>query len=273
MINPLLPVHHFISRSAIIGHETSWKISDFGAAQFKHAYDADLLQTIAEKARAFKEKHAHKKHLDLTYIAGAHRQIPEIDELIHDKSRLDRLSELAGTKLEPYPLSVIRSTITYMGPHDQDSTIDWHSDGVPVTELISLDISDPIIGGELEIYLGNCEVGKSITDEGRALPEDKILRIPHRLGYSVMGQFLGILHRTTPIKYGHRLTLNVNLRSAERSFVDDNRPFYLAADTDHDDAWMDEIKADVWKNQLPAYRRFEEIRTDKAAGQSASSPK
>lgn len=255
---PLL--RHYISRSAIIGHDTSWKVSDFGAAQFEHAYDADLLAHIAEKAKALKSEHAHQKHLNLTYIAGADRYIPEINELTHDKTRLERLSDLAGTRLEPYPLSVIRSTVTYMGPSAGDGTIDWHSDGVPLTELVSLDISDPIIGGELEIYLGNSEAGKCETDAGRELPESKILRIPHRVGYSTVGQFLGVLHRTAPIRYGHRLTLNLNLRSVDRSFVDDNRPFYLAADTDHDDAWMDEIREDVWNNQLPSYRKFEQNR-------------
>ena len=53
------------------------------------------------------------------------------------------------------------------------------------------------------------------------------------------------------------MTLVLNLRSVERSFVDDNRLFYLAADTDQEDEWVKEIASDVWNNQLPAYRRAE----------------
>ena len=220
------------------------------------------MDTIKFKALELKDKQAQQKHLDLTFITGADRFIPEINELFHDKLRLERLSDYAGTKLEPYPLSIVGSTVTYMGPADKDGTVDWHCDGVPVTELIPLDISDPIIGGELEIYLGNCEVGKSLTDDGKVLNPTQILTLPHKMGYSTLGQFHGILHRIAPIKYGHRLTLVLNSRSVERSFIDDNRMFYLAADTDQSDEWVNEMAQDVWEHQLPAYRSFEQNRTN-----------
>ena len=256
-----LDIRQSISREAILGYDTSWKVSDLGAIQFKHDYDTDLLDTIKNKALALKRERAHQKHLDLTFITGADRYIPEIGEIIHDTKRLERLSALAGTRLERYPLSIVGSTVTFMGPKHQDNTVDWHCDGVPVTELIPLDISDPIIGGELEIYRGNCEIGKSMTDRGITPKAEDILKIPHKMGYSTLGHFLGVLHRTAPIVYGTRLTLVVNLRSTEKPFVDDNRLFYLAADTDEDDTWVGEMTRDVWRNQLPAYREAEKRRT------------
>ena len=258
---PRMDVRYSISREAILGHESAWQISDFGAAQFRHHYDPELLATIARKARELKAERAHQKHLDLTFITGADRYIPEINDLIHDARRLDTLSQLAGTKLEPYPLPIVGSTVTFMGPQGGDGTVDWHCDGVPVTELVPLEISDPIIGGELEIYMDNCEVGKAKVHRGEALPESQILRIPHRMGYSTLGHFLGVLHRTAPIRYGQRLTLVLNLRSHERPFVDDNRIFYLAADTDQESEWVHDVVNDVWQHQLPAYRRYEAERT------------
>lgn len=254
-------IRQSISREAIIGHESSWKVSNLGAVQFQHDYDPEVLESIARQALALKQERAHQKHLDLTFITGADRYIPTINELIRDKARLEQLSDYAGTTLEPYPLSVVGSTVTFMGPADQDGTVDWHCDGVPVTELIPLAISDPIIGGELELFLGDCETGKAMTDVGKAPGQGDILRIAHKMGYSTLGQFHGILHRTSPIKYGHRLTLVLNLRSVERSFIDDNRMFYLAADTDLDDSWIQEMAEDMWNNQLPAYRRTEAART------------
>jgi len=254
-----IEVRQSISRDAIVGHETAWRISDLGAVQFRHNYDPALLDAIKRKALELKSDHATRKHLDLTFITGADRFIPEIKELINDKRRLDALSGFAGAKLEPYPLSTVGSTVTFMNP--QDGAVDWHCDGVPVTELIPLEITDPLIGGELEIYLGDCEVGKSQVNCGRTLPSDKLLRVTHKMGYSTLGHFLGILHRTAPIQFGNRLTLVLNLRSAEMPFVDDNRMFYLAADTDQDREWVSEMAKDVWENQLPAYRRFEASRT------------
>ena len=266
-----IEVRQSISRDAIVGHETAWRISDLGAVQFRHNYDPALLNTIKRKALELKNDHASRKHLDLTFITGADRFIPEINELIHDKARLEALSGFAGTKLEPYPLSTVGSTVTFMSA--ADGAVDWHCDGVPVTELIPLEITDPLIGGELEVYLGDCEVGKSQVNRGMPLPQDKLLRVAHKMGYSTLGHFLGILHRTAPIQFGNRLTLVLNLRSAEKPFVDDNRMFYLAADTDQDREWVAEMAKDVWENQLPAYRRFEASRTGVPAPAIPASPK
>ena len=264
-------VRQFICREDILGHETAWEVSQLGAVQFRHDYDSELLQAIKNKALAQRDELAEQKHLDLTFITGADRYIPEINEIIHDRKRLDHLSELAGTKLEPYPLSIVGSTVTFMGPRTGDGTVDWHCDGVPVTELIPLEISSPILGGELEIYLGNCEVGKAKTNRRESISEREILRIPHRMGSSTLGHFLGVLHRTSPIQFGHRITLVLNLRSVERPFVDDNRLFYLAADTDQQREWVNEMAQDVWENQLPAYRRFEAARTGQPALETPSS--
>jgi hypothetical protein len=263
MIPNAVEIRQSISRDAIVGHETAWSVSDLGAVQFRHKYNPELLETIRRKALEIKNEHATRKHLDLTFITGADRFIPEIKEMINDPHRLDAVSRLAGVKLEPYPLSTVGSTVTFMSP--TDGTVDWHCDGVPLTELIPLEITDPIIGGELEVYLGDCEVGRSKVNRNMPLPERDILRIPHRMGYSTLGHFLGILHRTAPIRYGNRITLVLNLRSVERPYVDDNRLFYLAADTDQESDWVKELTKDVWENQLPAYRRFEAARTGTTA--------
>ncbi len=267
MISNAADIRHSISRDAIIGHETAWSVSQLGAVQFRHAYDPALLEAIRVKALQLKQEHAVRKHLDLTFITGADRFIPEIKELINDRARLDTLSGFAGTKLQPYPLSTVGTTVTFMSP--TDGAVDWHCDGVPVTELVPLEISDPIIGGELEVYLGDCEVGRSRINRNLPLAERDILRIRHQMGYSTLGHFLGVLHRTAPIHYGTRVTLVLNLRSVEKPFVDDNRMFYLAADTDQESAWVKEMAQDVWENQLPAYRRFEEARTGVAAPETA----
>jgi len=245
-------IRHSVSREALLGHESAWKVSDLGMVQFRHRYDPELLEAIRRKAIELKQRHALRKHLNLTFITGADRWIPEIAELQNDAGRLDHLSALAGTRLEPYPLSVVGSTVTFMNP--TDGQVDWHCDGVPVTELIPLSISEPIVGGELEIFLGNCEAGKARTERGEDLEPSECLRIRHMVGHSTLGQFIGVLHRTRPIAYGDRITLVLNLRSVDRPFVDDNRMFYLAADNDHDRNWVEEMAADVWQNQLPAYR-------------------
>jgi hypothetical protein len=262
-----LEIRQAISRQAIIGHDTAWKISDLGAVQFKHDYDRDLLNVIREKAVAMKDERALQRHLNLTFITGADRFIPEINELIHDRARIERLSDLAGAKLEPYPLSIVGSTVTFMGAADKENTVDWHCDGVPVTELIPLQIDEHLQGGELEIYRGDCEIGKTITDEGREIPGRDIITVPHKVGYATLAQFVNIYHRSAPITAGKRITLVLNMRSVEKPLVDDNRMFYLAADNHEDFNWVEEMRKDVRERQLPAYQAHERKRMGLKASQ------
>ena len=250
-------IRHSISREAIIGHDTAWKVSDLGAVQFKHDYDEGLLKRIEEAAIAMKEEQAHRKHLNLTFITGADRFISDINDLIHDKARLERLSAFAGTELEPYPLSIVGSTVTFMGPDGGDNSVDWHCDGVPVTELIPLQLDDHIVGGELEICHGECEIAKALIYDGKEIPSRDTFKIQHKVGYSTLAQFVNVYHRTAPITVGTRITLVLNLRSVEKPFVDDNRLFYLAADNNDDFDWIEEMQRDVRERQLPAYQACE----------------
>lgn len=247
----------YYPRDVLLGGPTYWKISNFGAAQFRNEYDPGLLSTILKKAKELKESLAFKRHLNLKYIRGAQRYIPEINELIHDAARLERLSALAQVPLEPYPVSVISSIITFMGPESDDGAIGWHCDGVPVTELVPL-LMDDVVGGEVELYRGSSELGMSLIEDGYSIPDSDVLRIPHRLGYSTLGQLIRICHRTAPISHGYRVTLNLSLRSREKPYIDDNSLVYLGADNP-DENWHSEYFADVQAHQLPAYRKAMEV--------------
>lgn len=253
-------MRYYIDRESITGTPTHWKVSNFGMAQFKHNYDEKLLSTILRKALAIKEEAAIKRHLNLKYIRGPQRLIPEINQLNHDPVRLARINQLVGTELEPYPISIVASTITFMGPEDSDGTIDWHSDGVPVTELVPLSIEDNDDCG-LEIYKGNHETGHALLAEGKDIPSDQVFRVQHRVGCSSLGQFIRVLHRTSPMSRGTRVTLVLNLRSREKPFVDDNSLYYLGADNP-DFSWVDEVVNDVREHQLPAYEAAMDIAAD-----------
>src|SRR6185295_2995232 len=77
-----------LTREEILGAPSYWRISNLGIVQARHEYDRALLQTILAKALALKQDKALKRHLNLRYIRGAQRFIPEINELIHDSLRL-----------------------------------------------------------------------------------------------------------------------------------------------------------------------------------------
>jgi hypothetical protein len=240
-----------MTREQIVGRPSSYQVSDLGVVQAPHGYDPALLQRILERALALKRAHAHKRHLDLNFIRGAHLLIPEILELVHAPGRLERLSAQAGTRLEVYPLSVISSIITFTSPSPDDGAIGWHADGIPVTELVPLAIED-LEGGELELYRGDFDHGLARLARGETIGADEIVRLDHALGYSVCGQLMRLMHRVRPASRGFRVTLNLNLRSADKPWLDDNSLTYLAADNP-DMAWLDDYVADVRQRVLPAY--------------------
>lgn len=247
-----LKVSQRYSRDEIIGVPTYWKVGTFGVAQFEQNYDRELLARILEKALALKDSLAFKRHLNLKFIRAAHRYIPEINDLVFDTRRLHQLAELTGIDLEPYPVSVVSSTVTFMGPQEADGTIGWHADGVPVTELIPL-LVDDVEGGNLELYRGLAETGLALIESGQEIPYEDRLSFRHKVGYSTVGQLLRILHRTEPIRRGYRVTLNLNLRSRSKPYIDDNSLVYLGADNPEED-WHAEYMTDIRSRQLPAYR-------------------
>jgi hypothetical protein len=240
---------HQTSRRELLGKSTEWRISDLGVAKVRHDYPHDLLQAIAKRATEVKERESHKRHLNLRYIRNAQSVIPEINELLHWPGRLNALSELAGTQLEDYPFSVAKTTITFMGP--EDGTVQWHCDGVPATELVALEVHDTE-GGELTVYAGDPDEGLEAMRRGETLPEDRLIRLQHEVGCSMVAQLIRVLHRAEPMTRGSRITLNFGLRSMERPYIDDNSMFYLAADNPSFD-FVDEYVADVRERQLPAY--------------------
>lgn len=239
------------SRSEITGYPNHHQISDLGVVQFQHSYDQDLLAVILKKAREIKVSHAEMRQLNLNYIRDIAAHIPEINELINDKDRIERASELAGTKLEPYPISIISSIITFTSPKPSDGAITWHQDGVPVTELIPLSIVDAE-GGELELYRGYADEGMSRVMNGGEISQEEVFSVQHEEGYSVMGQLMRLMHRVRPMTQGERITLNLNFRSADKPYIDDNSMCYLAADNPNFH-WQGQYIEDVHKRQLPAY--------------------
>ena len=240
------------SRDEIVG-PSYWKIADFGVAQFRHNYNPELLNKIASKAMKLKSELADNRHLDLNYIRGVQRYIPEVQSLLEDKDRLAKLEQLVGIGLEVYPISVITSIVTFM--NSGDGTIGWHTDGPPLVEIIPLDI-DNLEGGETQVYCAHHEIGRLELEEKKKLGENKIISIEHKMGFSLLGQFYRVLHRASPIYNGSRMTLNIGYRSCDKPYIDDNSLVYLGADNPNFE-WLDQYFDDVKKRKLPAYLKHQ----------------
>ena len=247
-------LHHY-SREDLIG-PSSWKFSDLGLVQFENGYDPELLGRIRDQAIALKDRLASPSCLSTTYIRAPHLHIPELADFVFDLTRISQLEEFAQTRLEVYPLNIASCFIHFMS--HEDGSLAWHSDAVPSLEIINLALDD-LEGGQMEIYCGSEDEGRSLLESADALPVDALREIEPRIGYSVYGQFTRTLHRTKPITKGNRIALLIAHRSVEKPYVDDNSLWFLGADNP-DFEWAGEFVRDERERKLPAYLR------DKAAG-------
>ncbi len=255
-----MELESYVDRDSLLGKPTHWKVSDLGVAQLRHDYPVELLDAIYARALELKASVSAKRHLNLRFIRAAHEEIPEIKDLIHWPGRLERLGRIAGTAVEPYPVSVIGSAITFMGEEASDGAVDWHTDGIPLTEIIPLAVDD-VTGGQLAVYRGNHETGLHHLESIGELPSRDVLTFEHRPGYSTFAQLIRVLHRTVPLRRGRRVSLNLNLRSVDRPYFSDNAMFYLASDNamfylaadNPDFRWQEEYVSDVKHRQVPAY--------------------
>lgn len=242
----------YVSRDELLGYDTHLKVSDLGVAQRRHDYPAELLATVLAKALMLKVDASDRRPLDLRLIKNAAAHIPEVNELIHWPGRLESLSAIAGEDLEPYPVGCIASTITFMGASPEDGVVDWHADGIPLTEIIPLQITDDATGGELTVFRGNHETGLARWTRGERFSEHELAKFTHREGHSTLAQLIRVLHATAQMPTGSRVSLNLNLRSRGRPYIDDNPMYYLGADNP-DFGWVEEYVDDVRDRQLPSY--------------------
>jgi hypothetical protein len=229
-------------------------ISDIGYAVLSGLYDPLDLRKIVHEAAALSEASA-VRFLSLNMLRGAHRKIPLVRELIFSAERLSLLSEIAHTSLEPYPVDVARSHINYYEANKP--TIDFHSDGAAMVEIIPLDEVDDQAAATL-IYKGQRDQGLAIRSSTTAPVQDgsNIVRIPHRFGTSILLQGRRLCHSGS-ITPRNRILLVIAMRSATEPWKDDNTIARLAMDYEVDD-FLEQWITDELTQKFPAYRRRHE---------------
>lgn len=224
--------------------------SDLAYSVFENGYDPDLLSRIASAAQELADQ-ATCEYLALRHVRGVHTRIPEVEALMTDRRRLAFLSDLAGTALEPYPITTAASHINF---YDAGATaIDFHTDGAAFVELIPIEISGRQAGGHTVIYTGPAEVGKERLAAGDGISENAVRTVAHALGRSVLLQGRRLLHAAEPLRDGRRVTLVLVLRSVEEPWKDDNSLMRLMLDDPYEavvEEWLDDVR----ERKFPAYR-------------------
>jgi len=232
------------------GHIDALAISPLGFAVLRGMYDADLLRRISAAADEL-ELSASKRFLNLRMLRGARRQIPEIGELIESRQRLDHLSQVAEAMLEPYPIDVAASHVNYY--RAGEATIDFHSDGAAMVELIPLNAVSGATVGTL-VYRGTRDEGYSrlLTSDTGAEVAHSTLRIPHRFGDSILLQGRRLLHAGEQSTQDRKL-LVIAMRSSEEPWKDDNTIARLGMDYDPED-FLDQWVGDELGRKLAALK-------------------
>jgi hypothetical protein len=199
-------------------------VSPLGYARYVHDYPADLLAGILQEARRAAEHEwearSADRYLKLRHLRAAHEIIPAVKTLMHDRARLEHLSELAQAELEPYPITRAASHINFYQP--QEIPIEHHTDGAAMVELIPLYTSGNSDGGATLIHPGPPEEGRWELKQGRTLNLDDHARVAQRTGHGVLMQGRRLLHTAEPLDDGERITLVLVMRSAAEPWKDGN---------------------------------------------------
>ena len=221
------------------------RVSDIACQRFKHDYPAELLATIADKARALAspENGSAERFLGLNHLRGAQELIPEVRALMTDTNRLARLSALAGTEIGPYPLTRAAAHINFYEPGEVP--IEFHTDGAAMVELIPLHTSGSTGGGGTVIYRGRPDDGLTHLRSGSTFTDDELEHVPQTVGHSVLMQGRLLLHRAEDFTDGERITLVFALEAVDQPWQDDNTLMRLLLDDPLDsvlDEWVEQAQ-------------------------------
>jgi hypothetical protein len=228
---------------------------DLGYARYDHGYGADLLHAVHDRSRALRTQAqpVQKRFLELDHLRRVQQLIPEVADLVYDQDRLARLSDLAGTQLEPYPIGTSCSGVNFYRPGELP--IQFHCDGPAFVELVPLYADGSQDGGSTLLFRGPADVGSARLRARGRLDEEDLTGIPQRVGAGVLFQGRMLLHAAETLTDGHRVTLVMSLRSKAEPWKDGNTLSRLLNDDRPEDVVAD-WQNDVDTRRLPALRAF-----------------
>jgi hypothetical protein len=229
------------------GWHDTFAISELGFAVLGEMYDSSVLHEICHAASQL-ENTAETRFLSLHMLRASHRHIPQVQDLVNSSKRLEYLSQLVGTRLEPYQIDVAASHINYY--HADQTPIQFHSDGSALVELIPLDETPGECGATI-VYRGPRDEGYARLKSGE-IDDSDTLKIPHRFGESILLQGRRLLHSGSTTATDRKL-LVISMRSRDEPWKDDNTISRLALDYPIED-FLKDWTADEVERKLPALR-------------------
>jgi len=152
-------------------------VSDTAFARIAHDYPPDLLAEIHAQSMQLRQsaRSRGRRLLGLDHLRRVQETIPQVKELVHDRQRLDELSDIAGVELEPYPIGTSCSGINFYWPGQQP--IEFHCDGPAFVELVPLYVDGHQEGGSTVAFRGPPDAGRLLAQD--RIPDEQLLRIPN----------------------------------------------------------------------------------------------
>ncbi|NTX26085.1 2OG-Fe(II) oxygenase [Burkholderia pyrrocinia] len=152
-----------------------------------------------------------------------------IDDMMHDRAFLLRMSRLAGAPLIPYPMVNARSQFNYYYPserHDGKEQLGmWHTDGTSFVLNIVLSDRSDYAGGNFLFYESTAE---TFDRHDRARKHVKTASLD-QAGDALLIYGSKLFHGVEPVEAGRRMSLVLSFH-CPYTREDDNGFWHLASD-------------------------------------------
>ncbi|MGS0894528.1 2OG-Fe(II) oxygenase [Burkholderia stagnalis] len=152
-----------------------------------------------------------------------------IDDMMHDRAFLLRVSRLAGAPLIPYPMANARSQFNYYYPaaqHDGKEQVGmWHTDGTSFVLNIVLSDRSEYAGGNFLFYESTAE---TFDRHDRARTHVKTASLD-KAGDALLIYGSKLFHGVEPVEAGRRMSLVLSFH-CPYTREDDNGFWHLASD-------------------------------------------
>ncbi|WP_176048303.1 2OG-Fe(II) oxygenase [Burkholderia sp. BCC1644] len=193
-------------------------------------FSSEAVSALREIGRALERSASSSNWIISKRVRAVTNRSRFIDDMMHDRAFLMRVSRLAGAPLIPYPMVNARSQFNYYYPtdsrdHGKEQLGMWHTDGTSFVLNIVLSDRADYEGGNFLFYESTAETFDRHDKERRHVKTANL----DTAGDALLIYGSKLFHGVEPVEAGRRMSLVLSFH-CPYTREDDNGFWHLASD-------------------------------------------